>query len=129
MPEKHNPDGVIDVDILAWQQSLGETAFHLGTLEREYTMQEVFVAIDIAPRHLRELVEDHIGNPDLDLLDVPPNREGGTQVYRIGVITLDADDGTVVSTDFSEDVRGYGFLKKSESTSVDIRPVKEYAGD
>ena len=118
--------GFATLDFVAWQRELGVTAYHLATVERDYTLPDVHGALDehITSDTLRQRVSEHVNLPDVDQLEAPPSRDGATQVYVIGTIDVGLPEGDILSSNFDEDERRYAFIGKKTDSSMDIAPVE-----
>lgn len=119
-------DAVATVDFVAWQRELGQTAYHLACIDRDYGLADVFNAVnetrDAGP-FVRKNIADSVNLPSIDLLDAPPQRDGATQVYVLGEIDIDLDDGSVLATDFDQSNREYAFIGAKTDNTLDIAPV------
>lgn len=116
--------GAIEVDLLAWQRELGKTAFHIGSADRDYSIGEVFRTLDIELQDLRRNIADAVNLPDIDRLEAPPKRDGATQVYVVGSISLEVPSGDVLTSDFSESERRYTFIGEKTDDSMDVAPIE-----
>jgi hypothetical protein len=116
--------GVIEVDLLAWQRELGKTAFHIGSADRDYSVGEVFRALDIGLEDLRQRIADEVLLPDIERLEAPPSRDGPTQVYVVGTISLEVPSGEVLTSDFSEDERRYTYIGEKTDDTMDVAPIE-----
>lgn len=119
-------EGVATLDFVAWQRELGVTAFHLATVERDYTFGDVHDAlvVSVTPNTLRQRVSEYIDLPDVDQLEAPPQRDGATQVYVIGTVDIGLPEGDILGTDFSQSQRRYAFIGKKTDSSMDVAPVE-----
>lgn len=116
--------GVIEVDLLAWQRELGKTAFHIGSADRDYNIGEVFRALDIELEDLRQNIAAEVLLPDIERLEAPPSRDGPTQVYVVGTISLEVPSGEVLTSDFSEDERRYTYIGEKTDDTMDVAPIE-----
>lgn len=123
MPQLDNR-ALVSVDIVAWQRELGKTAFHIGTADRDYTIGDVFRALDVSEQETRQTVADYIDLPDVERLEAPPERDGATQVYVLGSVDLGIPDGDVLATDFGEENRRYTFIGEKTSDTMDVAPIE-----
>ena len=116
--------GAIEVDLLAWQRELGKTAFHIGSADRDYTIGEVFRTLDIELEELRQKIAEAVNLPDIERLEAPPQRDGPTQVYVVGSISLEVPSGEILTTDFSESERKYTYIGEKTDDTMDVAPIE-----